>query len=120
MSMTAGGLSQLQPLGPDLLGARRLGKARTLEAILAPNNKAASGYATCVVEAKDDELVVGLVKDEGQKTLTVQQSNGITTVWTRDNIKTVRPQTWSLMPEGLEEGLSNQDMADLLEFLQAP
>jgi putative heme-binding domain-containing protein len=36
----------------------------------------------------------------------------------RDNIVTLRPMTTSLMPEGLEVGLTKQDIADLLEYLK--
>jgi hypothetical protein len=40
-------------------------------------------------------------------------------VWPRDNIQYLQAQTWSLMPEGLEEGLTPQGMADLLEYVFA-
>jgi putative heme-binding domain-containing protein len=35
----------------------------------------------------------------------------------RENISSMRGTDKSLMPEGLEEGLSAQDVADLLEFV---
>jgi putative heme-binding domain-containing protein len=35
----------------------------------------------------------------------------------RENIISLRASGQSLMPEGLEEGLSPQDMSDLLEFV---
>ncbi|PWU11408.1 MAG: hypothetical protein C5B50_23365 [Verrucomicrobia bacterium] len=111
--------SPLWPLGPDLMGARRRGKERILEAVLEPHNKAVPGYTTSVVEAKDGELLVGLVKDENQRSITLQQPDGTMTIWARESIASIRPQTWSLMPVGLEEGLSNQDMADLIEYVTA-
>jgi hypothetical protein len=35
----------------------------------------------------------------------------------RTNIQYLQAQPWSLMPEGLEEGLTPQGMADLLEYI---
>jgi hypothetical protein len=35
----------------------------------------------------------------------------------RENIVSMRASGQSLMPEGLEEGLSPQDLSDLLEFV---
>ena len=37
----------------------------------------------------------------------------------RTNIQYLQAQPWSLMPEGLENGLTPQDMADLLEYVVA-
>ena len=37
----------------------------------------------------------------------------------RSRIAKIQPQSTSLMPEGLEEGLTSQDLADLLDFIFA-
>jgi putative heme-binding domain-containing protein len=47
-------------------------------------------------------------------------AGGSETVIPRAGIASMESQGRSLMPEGLEEGLSAQDMADLLEFILAP
>ena len=39
--------------------------------------------------------------------------------WPRGKIKGIRPSPLSLMPEGLEQLISKQDLADLLAFLKA-
>ena len=36
----------------------------------------------------------------------------------RKNIESLRSSALSLMPEGLENGINPQDMADLIQFLQ--
>jgi hypothetical protein len=38
----------------------------------------------------------------------------------RDRIATLKTQSQSLMPEGLERGLTPEDMADLIAFLFKP
>jgi len=47
----------------------------------------------------------------------VRQSLGQEVSVPRSRMATIQAQKTSLMPEGLEEGLANQDMADLLEFI---
>jgi hypothetical protein len=47
----------------------------------------------------------------------LQQLNGRPVVLPRTNIQYFQAQPWSLMPEGLEEGLTPQGMADLLEYI---
>jgi putative heme-binding domain-containing protein len=37
----------------------------------------------------------------------------------RDNIETLKPGTVSIMPAGLDQQLSKQDLADLVAFLRA-
>jgi hypothetical protein len=38
----------------------------------------------------------------------------------REQIRTLRPMSASLMPDGLEAGLTVEDMANLLEYLKNP
>jgi putative membrane-bound dehydrogenase-like protein len=106
-----------QALGPDLLASRTRGKSALLSAILQPNAAIPREYATCVIETKDGENVVGILAEETPLTLTVRQPGGGQQVWPKLNVESNTIQDWSLMPEGLEEGLSAQDMADLLEYL---
>ncbi len=79
-----------------------------------------SDYLTYVVLTKGGENLVGLMADENARTITLRQANGNQMVVPRANIESVYPQTWSIMPEGFEEKLSLQGMADLLEYLAAP
>jgi putative heme-binding domain-containing protein len=49
--------------------------------------------------------------------VTLRQAFGVDTTVPRAQIKSMRSQGASLMPEGMEEGLKPQDLADLLEFI---
>ena len=62
-------------------------------------------------------MVVGVISDRNALTLTVRQPGGLATVWARECVQSIDTQPWSLMPEGLEQGLATQDLADLLEYL---
>ena len=60
------------------------------------------------------------MRDENLATMTLRQPNGVDVVVPRTNIESEQVQAWSLMPEGLENGLSPQDLADLLEYILIP
>ena len=66
------------------------------------------------------EVVIGLLRDENALTISLQQLNGPPVVLPRANVRYAQAQPWSLMPEGLEEGLTRQGMADLLEYVLHP
>lgn len=106
-----------QAFGPDLTGGRSKGKAELLRKILEPNGDITPQYATWVLESKEGDNVMGLQGPENAVAVRVRQAGVGQAIWPRDDILAVHPQTWSLMPEGLEAGLSLQNMADLLEYL---
>jgi putative membrane-bound dehydrogenase-like protein len=106
-----------QGLGPDLVAARIGGKSRILSAILEPNADVQPEGAACVVETAGAEILPGLLMNDNPATITLGQPNGVRIVVRRANVLFLQTQSWSLMPTGLEEGLSLQDMADLLEYV---
>jgi putative heme-binding domain-containing protein len=107
----------MQSIGPALASARIYGKERVLTAILEPNNEVRQDYVTYVIETAEGEPLIGLLRDETPATITLQQLKEQALVLPRANIQHLQPQPWSLMPEGLEQGLTPQDMADLLEYI---
>ena len=105
--------------GPDLAGARIRGKEQVLSSILEPSAQMHSDYATYVLGTKEGESLIGLLANENSKTVTLRQRDGIESVWPRENLQSIQRQSWSLMPEGLEQGMSTQDMSDLLGYIMA-
>jgi putative heme-binding domain-containing protein len=85
-----------------------------------PNREVAPNLQTWSVETTDGETITGLLlKDSGGSvTLTIGGGSEITLI--RAQVRRLTPQGKSLMPEGLEEGLTSKQVADLLEFLSAP
>jgi putative heme-binding domain-containing protein len=51
------------------------------------------------------------------RSVTVRQPLGVEAVVARAQIAEMQASRLSLMPEGLEEGLIEQDLADLLDFI---
>jgi putative membrane-bound dehydrogenase-like protein len=111
--------SEGHALGPDLATAKSGGKEKLLTNILDPNREVNSTYLSFLIETKDGESVVGIISHESAVAVTLRQANGIETPVFRANILSMQSQGQSLMPEGLEAGLSQQQMADLLEFILA-
>ena len=106
-----------QAFGPSLAGVRVQGKARVLGAILEPSLEVAPEYATTVVETQLGEVLAGLKSNVGPTSFTFRTIGGMAEVWAMECVASAESQPWSLMPEGLEQGLAVQDMADLLEYL---
>ena len=68
----------------------------------------------------DGASVTGIIQNESQNSVTVRPPFGASQTVPRPRIARLLPLDRSMMPDGLEEGLSLQDMADLLEFLRGP
>jgi putative heme-binding domain-containing protein len=74
-------------------------------------------YLAYEVETRDGESLLGVVVQETAAHVTLRQAYGRETVIPRAEIVSMRSQGKSLMADGLEEGLTAQDLADLLEFV---
>jgi putative membrane-bound dehydrogenase-like protein len=104
-------------VGPDLVSAKSNGKDKLLVSILDPSFEVAPQYMAFDIETKDGESSVGIIANESPASVTVRQAYGKEDVIQRSNIKGMKSQTQSLMPEGLEAGLTQQDLANLLEYI---
>jgi putative membrane-bound dehydrogenase-like protein len=104
-------------LGPDFVTVKNTGKEKMLTNIIDPNAEVRPEFVAYVVDTKDDESLLGLVVNETATTVTLRQAYGKESVIPRANISRMSSQKQSVMPEGLEAGLTPQDMADLLEHI---
>lgn len=104
-------------VGPDLLSVKSNGKDKILISILDPSREVASQFIAFQIDTKDGESYVGIIANETTSSVTVRQAYGKEDVIQRSNIKGMKSQQQSLMPEGLEQGLTQQDLANLLEFI---
>lgn len=92
-----------------------------LQQILEPSLVISNAYRAFDFELADGEEISGLiVKDDGQS-LTVQAgaSAALTHTFAKAQIKTQQPQRSSLMPVGLLNQSSAEDILDLLAFIKA-
>jgi putative membrane-bound dehydrogenase-like protein len=106
-------------LGPDLVTVKTSGKEKILANLIDPNAEVRPEFVGYVVETKDDESLLGLVVNDAGASVTLRQAYGREDVIPRGNITSMKSQGQSVMPEGLEAGLTPQQMADLLEYISA-
>ncbi len=106
-------------LGPDLVTVKTAGREKLLTNILDPNKEVAPQYLAYVIETKDGESYSGLIANDDASGVALRQAFGKEDLIPRANIKTMRSPGLSLMPEGLEAGLTLPQMADLLEFIES-
>lgn len=104
-------------VGPDLVSAKSNGKEKLLVSILDPSREVAPQYMAFTIDTKDGESYVGILANESAGSVTVRQAYGKEDIIQRTNIKGMKSQEQSLMPEGLEAGLTKQDLANLLEYI---
>jgi putative heme-binding domain-containing protein len=103
--------------GPDLTAVRTGGREKVLASIVDPNREVMPQFFLVTIDAKDGETITGIVRNETATTVTLRQPGGTERTVARTDIAMMKTSSQSFMPEGLEAGLSAQDIADLIEFL---
>jgi putative heme-binding domain-containing protein len=104
-------------LGPDLATVKNMGKEKLLTNILDPNREVAANFTAYVVESTDGDQQIGLIASETPATVTLKMAYAQEITLPRAEIKSLRSANLSMMPEGLEQDLTPQQLADLLEFI---
>ena len=105
-------------VGPDLITVKSKGREALLTAILEPHKEIAPHYIAYDVATKDGNAYTGIVARDDATGLSLKIMGGGEITLARANIRGSSSAGQSLMPEGLEAGLSVGDMADLLTFIE--
>jgi putative membrane-bound dehydrogenase-like protein len=106
-------------VGPNFTTVKTKGRDALLTAILEPHKEVASQYIAYTVNTKEGQTVQGVITSDDASSMSLKMMGGAAVTLQRANIKGSSSTGQSLMPEGLEGGLSVQDMADLLSFIEA-
>ncbi|HUR46722.1 MAG TPA: PVC-type heme-binding CxxCH protein [Candidatus Saccharimonadales bacterium] len=104
-------------VGPDLSALRGKEPDYWLKNILDPNAVIEPRFVAYSIETRDDRSLSGVIKSETANSLTLVSGNGLTETIPRSEIKSIRASNLSLMPEGLDQAMNLQEMADLLAFV---
>ncbi len=105
-------------VGPDLRALTDTSSSALLQAVLDPNRRVDPRYSSYVVQLKDGEILLGVIKKETSNSVTVADAKGQKHQVLRSEIKSMKRTGRSLMPDGLEQNLSKQNLADLIEYIQ--
>ena len=104
--------------GPDLFAVGdKFGRRDLVDAVLMPSATISPGYGTVIVETKAGEEFQGTLKQATGTGLQLMGADGKLVSIAKADIREQRGSTLSLMPEGLQAGLSLQEFTDLIEYL---
>ncbi len=106
-------------IGPDLTGGGRANLDYLLENIVDPNAIVPADYRVSELELRDDRSLTGLVVSKNERTVTLQTPTEKLTI-DRGEIVKMRQTALSLMPEGLLQGMKDQQVSDLIAYLMTP
>ena len=106
-------------VGPELT---KIGEVRSehdlLESIVYPSASFVRSYEPLLVTLKDGDSVNGIVRNETAQEVELVTGPGPTRHLLRDEIAQTQPGTVSIMPAGLGDALSHQELADILKFVK--
>ena len=90
-----------------------------LESIIYPNASLVRSYEPMLVALHDGKTINGLIKSETPQEIVLVLDATKEAVIKRSDIDQMRPGTISIMPSGLEQQLTIQQLADVVAFLKA-
>jgi putative membrane-bound dehydrogenase-like protein len=111
---------QGQNIGPSLSAiSSRAPEALFLD-ILHPSLQVAPDFTSYTITTTRDDTLTGLITSENANGIVLRRPNLPDETIPRSQIKQVQASGRSLMPDGLETGLTPESLAHLLEFLRQP
>ncbi|MCX6856128.1 MAG: c-type cytochrome [Verrucomicrobia bacterium] len=105
-------------VGPNLVTVKTKGREGLLTAILQPHKEVASQYIAYTVATKDGQTLMGIISQDEAKSMSIKMMGGALMTIQRADIKGSSSSGQSLMPEGIEQGMTVEDMSDLLAFIE--
>ncbi len=110
-------------VGPDLTPAgRRFVIRDLLETMIEPNKAISDQYQATVFQLDDGRIVTGRIANLNKRGYMIQTNmldpGNFTTIET-ESIVGMRPSTVSMMPEGLLDTMTQDDVLDLVAFLRS-
>lgn len=105
--------------GPDLFAVGdKFPRRELIRALLEPSAAIAVGYGTTIVETKSGEEFQGVIKESTDAWLELKGADGLAVRIAKRDIQGQRTSEVSLMPDGLEGGMTHQEFADLVAYLE--
>jgi len=105
-------------VGPDLFDVRRQTKENILFHIVNPDAEIAPAFTAYLAEAKDGRVLSGILVGDTPTSITLRGPLGVEASLLRSDLAKLESLPSSLMPTGLEAGLTQQQLADLIAYLK--
>lgn len=103
-------------IGPDLTGSNRKNIDYLLENLLDPSALIARDYKLTTIVTVDGRLLSGIVRRENERVVVLQTVNE-TIALERSEIDALEPSPQSMMPEGILDRLSPEELQGLVAYL---
>lgn len=104
-------------VGPSLIAIKDRSPEALLVALLDPNRAVEDKYLAYAVLTVDGRVLTGVIVEESGNQLSLKDSKGKRHDILRNQIEELHAMSRSLMPEGLENDISKQNLADLLKYM---
>ena len=105
-------------VGPKLASITNKTKEALLTSIIDPSRAVDASYFNYSILTSDGRTFSGKLETETATSITLLAAEGKRTTVLRDNIDMLKASRKSLMPDGLEQNLELQDVADLIQYVQ--
>lgn len=106
-------------VGPNWVSFRANPPDTVLLNLLYPSLNILPGFTQYVIELNNGRVAMGIIAASTPSSIVLRRGGGEEETILRRNIKSMSDTALSIMPEGLEDGLTHQDIADLLAFIQS-
>ncbi len=98
---------------------KRYKRPELVESIIKPSAKLAQGFDSWSILTSEGKAVLGFVVLESAETLTLRQANGLSIEIAKDDVEGRKKQETSMMPQGLVDSLTPEELSDLLAYLES-
>jgi putative heme-binding domain-containing protein len=104
-------------IGPDLSNLIHRDYASVRKDIQFPNAAMNPDHVTSVIERTDGETMNGIIQRESEGVVQLAMAGGVIERLPRAKVKSIKPSTTSLMPDGLWDAMTDQQRRDLMSFV---
>ena len=105
-------------IGPEITGANRSNIDYLLDNIVDPSGEIQDDYKMVVITSQDGRTYSGNIAAENERQLTLRVIGQEPLTINKSDIQSREETTSSIMPEGLLETMTEQEILDLMAYLQ--
>lgn len=105
-------------IGPDLTPYQRGDLQTLLTSIINPSAEIREGFQYVTLLTVDGRILSGFVIDQDTQIMTLRGKSGTDIRIDRDDVEEIQPVGRSLMPDGLLDGMTEQELRDFFAYLR--
>jgi putative heme-binding domain-containing protein len=105
-------------IGPNLTPYQRENLDTLLISVINPNAEIREGFEYVILHTKDGRTLNGFLTDQDNQVLAIRGMTGEDIRVERKDVLSLEPMGRSLMPEGLLEDLTEQQLRDFFAYLK--